>query len=73
MTKGDLDVRMAVVEEKVDAISKDVSEVKDAMKEHRGESLSNMSRLHTKVDGLIWAIVLLLIGITGVLIKAVLF
>lgn len=66
----DLDKRLSLQEQEIKYIRDDVCEVKDAMKQHMDDSKKSSDKLHTKMDMVIWAMV---IGLAGIITKIVFF
>ena len=70
ITNTDLDKRLSLQEQELTHIRTDISDIKKDMKEHREESKKNTDKLTSKMDMLIWAIV---IGMAGIVVKIIFF
>jgi type VI protein secretion system component VasK len=66
----EIDKRLSLQEQEVKYIREDISEVKNDMKEHIQMSKSSNDKLHTKMDMIIWAMV---IGMAGIMMKLIFF
>ena len=64
-TELQLHTRTSVLEEKIETIKEDVSDIKIEMRDHRNESARNINKLSAKIDYLIWAIILGMAGIVA--------